>query len=537
MTQPLLFNVLFAWKCSSTHHKLAMDALRQLRAPQAETWRNMFLGHIETYLDGAKAPDNKFKDFKNHVLHVHEGEWGGAIKATEQWYEKTRTALAAKQWAEAVYNAGVLSHYYSDPWQPFHTGQTEQEGIVHRAAEWSIACAYNELQELLETELGGYPEVPMPTGNDWLAEMVRYGAHTSNPHYQFSIDHYDLKSGTKNPPTGLDAELKRRIAKLIGGAVSGFARILDRLIAEADVTPPHTNVTLLGVMAQLTVPIFFVTKKMKNAKEKAAVLAMYNEFQQTGKVLKTLPEDDWEIRRMHAEEVSKTPLQQLDKEIPPPPGQAFIPPVAKQPPVAAPKPTASSPPAVEQPVAKSKPAQPVAPSVPPETKPAVVKPAVAETPAVTVKPQEPKSLRLYLDRKDPIEKAPSIGPKTAGQLENVGVKLVSDLLDRPAETIAAALKIRHFDATLIKGWQHQAQLMCTVPGLRGYEAQLLVACSITSRSDLAAAQPPDLTRTVAAFAQTPSGQRVLRDSAIPDEAEVTSWITAAQSDPGQRAAA
>lgn len=537
MSQPLLFNVLFAWKCSSTHHKLAMDALRHLRNPQAETWRNLFLGNIETYLDGAKAPDNTFKDFKNHVLHVHDGEWGGAIKAAQLWYERTRSALVAKQWAEAVYNAGVLSHYYSDPWQPFHTGQTEQEGIVHRAAEWSIACAYNELQELLETELGGYPEVPMPTGDDWLAAMVRHGAHTSNPHYQFSIDHYDLKSGTKNPPTGLDAALKRCIARLIGGAVSGYARILDRVIAEAGVTPPATNITLLGVMAQLTVPIFFITKKMKDAKEKATVLAMFQEFQQTGKVLKTLPEDDRLIRQMHAEEVSKIPLEQLDKEIPPPPGQAFVPPQAAPAPVA---PRPKTPPVVQQPVSPPVTQKPAAPPVAAEPKPPVTKPVITEAPvkpAVPAKPAEPKTLRLYLDRKDPIEKAPSIGPKTAGQLENVGVKLVADLLDRPAETIAAALKIRHFDATLIRGWQHQAQLMCTVPGLRGYEAQLLVACSITSRSDLVAAHAPDLTRTVAAFAQTPSGQRVLRDSAIPDEAEITEWITAAQSASDHRAAA
>ena len=35
----LLFNVLFAWKCKNTHHKLALDALTQLRCPGAAAWQ------------------------------------------------------------------------------------------------------------------------------------------------------------------------------------------------------------------------------------------------------------------------------------------------------------------------------------------------------------------------------------------------------------------------------------------------------------------------------------------------------------------
>ena len=77
-----LFNVLFVWKCSSTHHKLALDALNQIRGDAAENWRNLCLKNIETYLDGSKAPDNKFKDFKNHVLHVRDNNWGGAVEAS-----------------------------------------------------------------------------------------------------------------------------------------------------------------------------------------------------------------------------------------------------------------------------------------------------------------------------------------------------------------------------------------------------------------------------------------------------------------------
>lgn len=522
MSTPLLYNVIFAWKCSSTHHNLAMDALRHLKSPSADQWMNLFLAHIETYLDGAKAPDNKFKDFKNHVLHVKDNYWGGAVAATQKWYEHTKSALAVRNWAEAVYSAGVLSHYYSDPWQPFHTGQTEQEGIVHRAAEWSIACAYQELQALLEASGTGYPDVSMPTGSDWLGDMVRHAAKTSNVHYQASIDHYDLKKGTKNPPTGLDDDLRRRIAPLLGSAVVGFAKILDRAIAETGVTPPKTNVTLLGVMAQLTVPIFFITKKMKDSKEKAVVLAMYNEFQQTGKVLNTLPEDDKIIRALHAEEVSKIPLAQLDAEIPPPPGQAHVSSAPIPAAVVAPKPIAIAEPTVKVLTpATSTSVHNIAANPKPTVTPS---PAVAEKTAV----QEP-ALRYYLDTSQPVEKAPSIGPKMASQLERIGVKTVGNLLDQPAEKIAAKLNQKHMDATLIRGWQQQARLVCEVPRLRGHDAQMLVACSIGHRGDLASANAEDLHRAVDAFATSPSGQRILRDSAAPDLKEVLEWIAAAKS--------
>lgn len=74
----LLFRVLYAQKCTSTHHMLAMDALRYLRVEQSDEWTRLFLSDIQLFIDGAKAPDKKFKDFRNHVLHVSDNFWGGA---------------------------------------------------------------------------------------------------------------------------------------------------------------------------------------------------------------------------------------------------------------------------------------------------------------------------------------------------------------------------------------------------------------------------------------------------------------------------
>ena len=308
----LLFNVLFAWKCKSTHHKLALDALTQLRGPDALRWQNLFLKNIEPYLEGSKAPDDRFKDFKNHVLHVAESNWGGAVAAAAKWYAMTLESLRSEDWATAVYRAGVLSHYYTDPIQPFHTGQSDAEGNIHRAAEWSIAQGYDELRQILLQDLGGWPEVTVPGGADWLSRMVTAGAEAAHPHYQPLIDHYDVHVGVKNPPAGMDQEFKDRIARLIGHAVVGFARILEKCFSEAASDPPHTSVTLDGVLSALAIPIHFVTKRMADGKERAIVEAAYRELQATGRVKDALSEDDRSIRELHTTEVLKTTEAALD---------------------------------------------------------------------------------------------------------------------------------------------------------------------------------------------------------------------------------
>jgi len=503
MSTPLLYDVLFAWKCSSTHHKLALDALRHLKHDRAAAWRDLFLTHVEPYLDGSKAPDNKFKDFRNHVLHVEDNLWGGAVASTRTWYAKSVEAFKAKRWKEAVYNTGVMSHYFTDPWQPFHTGQSEAEGVVHRAAEWSIACAYQELQQIIEEDLGGYPQAKLPSGDDWLDQLVIHGARKAHMHYQASIDHYDLKLGVKNPPAGLDQELKDRLADIISQVVAHLACVMDRMFQDADVSPPATNISLLGVMSQMTVPIFWVTKKMKNAKDRAVVEAMYREFQQTGKVLKTLPDDDREVRRLYAEEVLQLPVEMLDEEPTGPIGQAFG--------------TGAEP--RRQPVPK-----PVA-AVPETPKPKVVEDAAPAS-----------GLRYYLEPAMPVEKAASIGAKTAAQLEKVGITTVADLLAAEAESLAGRLANRHFDADVIRDWQRQARLMCEVPLLRGGDAQLLTACGIADRALLSQQVADELAGKLKAFAATPAGERILRGGKAPQKAEVAQWIAHAQGSRQQAAA-
>ena len=308
----LLERVIVAHRCRSTHHYIAMDALSQIEGPDAEKWRNLILVHNEELLKGAKAPDAKFKDFKNHVLHIGEGEWGGARDKAMEWYGEAVDALRAKKWSKAIYALGVMSHYYADPIQPFHTGQTEEEGSIHRALEWSVAKSRDVIKERIEEK--GYPKVAAGDGPGFVSDMVRAGAEQSHPHYQTLLDHYDIHAGAKNPPAGLDQTLIDIFAELIAYATAGVAVLYSRAFKEAGVKAPMAHITVPGYLATLDIPIRWVSKKIDDVNDRNTVEAMYKELQKTGKVIKTLPDDDKAIRKLHARQVLRTSLKELDAQ-------------------------------------------------------------------------------------------------------------------------------------------------------------------------------------------------------------------------------
>ena len=532
----LLYAVVFASRCRSTHHRLAVDALRHMRGPDAEGWRNLLLHFHDAYLKGAKAPDDVFKDFKNHVLHVRDKDWGGAIEACQEWQRRTVRALEQRDWEQAAWSAGVLSHYYVDPLQPFHTHQTEEENVIHRAVEWSFNKSYTTFQKILEKERGGYPEVECPDGDDWLKQMVKAGAQASNRHYEFVIDHYDLDAGVKDPPSGLDQALQDVIAELVGHAAVGFSRILDRTFEEAAVHPPYVGATLQGFFLALEMPIQTVLKQIDDAEARKEVAAQYEEYRRTGKVRATLGEDDRVVRELYATEVLKTPISSLDAKWPRELGVKSAGAATRLPKPAAPKPLPK--PESKPKKAKAEPAPdaawdvaatPAPEATPPKPKKEksralVVQPeAQAETP----KPERQKVVGA-LDEDAPVVDAPSIGPKTARRLEALGVKTVADLLALSAEDGETRLGTRHISAELIKDWQAQASLACTVAGLRSREAQALVACGVRDAAELAAHAPHDLTEAIAHWGLSDEGHRAWGNAPAPTERDVGEWIARAK---------
>ena len=113
---------------------------------------------------------------------------------------------------------------------------------------------------------------------------------------------------------------------------------------------------------------------------------------------------------------------------------------------------------------------------------------------------------------------------------------VRDFLNADAEATAKKLNTRHITATVVRDWQDQSRLMIDVAGLRGHDAQILVAAGIRNRSALSQSTVAELLKQVIQVAATTEGKRILRSGAVPDEAEVTEWIVAAKQNATQKAA-
>lgn len=565
----LLFRVLYAAHCKSTHHKLALDALRFLSGPDVEKWRRLFLKQHAPFLQGAKEPDTKFRDFQNHVVHVEQNNWGGAAKAAELWYGRAVQQLRRGDWVNGVYAAGICSHYYTDPIQPFHTGQSPAEQNIHRAAEWSITKSYADLWAIAERE-NFFVDVAVPSGSQWLREMVHAGAATSHPYYDELIEHYDFAAGSKNPPKGLDDHSRRVLAKLIAYAVVGFSRILGQLIREANVTPPDVSLTLETVVSTLNVPVAYVVKQIADRQERAQVKAMFDEYQRTGRVVETLDEDERTIQRLVAErdgvpiessspvavprtETATEKQQQVSRVT-----QSHMPaaPLSKEtleemitgaPPRSTSSLLSSSPTSASSPPLPQLAADlaAVAASLAPKKVEAVDDAANAPIRDITTStesssiPEKPAAApRTYLSPDADIVDAPSIGPKMAERFYACGLNTVRDLLIADPDRACVALNIKQLTPELFRIWQSQAQLCCDIPGLRGHDAQILVACGYRDVAAVAAADHDSLTKAAIAIVSSPAGQRVLRGSNPPDADEVAFWIQSAQSrTPSQRAAA
>ncbi len=136
--------------------------------------------------------------------------------------------------------------------------------------------------------------------------------------------------------------------------------------------------------------------------------------------------------------------------------------------------------------------------------------------------------RFYLDLDSAVVDAPSIGPRMAERLGPLGVNTVRDLLEIDAASIAEQLADKRFDMQSIIDWQDQARLVCTVPSLRGHDAQMLVASDVRTAESLAVQDVDSLLAKSLAFANSKAGQRLLRGASAPDRAEVAEWINMAR---------
>lgn len=549
-----LHELILANRCRSTHHYIVMDALTYLDGPGADDWRALFLHHHDALLEGAKAPDTKFKDFQNHVLHVGgDSEWGGARTLALEWYGKSVEALRAEDWREAAYALGVLSHYFADPHQPFHTDQSEAEGAMHRAVEWSIFKSRPALRQRMMA--AGLPDVKARREADFVSHMVRAGAELSHPHYTTFIDHYNLEAGRKDPLAGMDETLLDVTADLLRHAVAGLSVIFQRAIEAAGVRPAQVSLDLDIFFAKAKKPVHKLIAKIDDSKTRGEVAAAWKEFRKTGKVIDSLSDDDAEIRCKHAKQVRGILLKELNAEPAGPIGRKHGLPLGADVPAGSAEPAeidlpdTTPAPAQPRPSFHARPEPVVSPvadetardQAPAEPKTIAAEPDI-ETPVaakVEAEIEPPKPSPLSAPSNDTVSRsglrddanvvlAPSIGKKTARRLNGVGIETVGDLLAADPEVKAAELGVSYIDAQAIRDWQDQTRLKRALPHLRVHDVQVLVGSGVRTLEELATISAADLFETAVAFVKETSAERTIGRLNKPTRSDISQWIAQAR---------
>ncbi len=139
--------------------------------------------------------------------------------------------------------------------------------------------------------------------------------------------------------------------------------------------------------------------------------------------------------------------------------------------------------------------------------------------------RNPQTWQFNLTTSSRVVDAPSIGPRTAQQLQAIGIRTIKDLLNRDADSIARQLDNRRLKANLVRQWQQQACLLCRVPQLQNRDALILVACGIETPEKLQIQEAVTLFEMVEPFAQSKEGQRIIRNGQQPNLATMDNWIT------------
>ncbi len=496
-----LITILRAAHCRSTHQFFVLDALPLIKTDGGRRLGSQLLKHYKPYLAGAKAPDTEFRDFQNHVLHVRDGHWGGAASKAEKWYEQFVTSICRESWTEAAYNAGVLSHYFTDPLMPLHTAQSEIESVVHRPLEWSVTKSYDRIiQRYRQGEQKAFFRTSHGAG--WLAEVVTKGAGLSNRHYDELIQRYDLEKGTRRPEEGFDDRSIDILSELFGVALTGWAHILERAAIDSNVDIPNAQLSVSSLIATISMPVAWIRRRIESAAEQNAVKEIFDEFRSTGTVTEHLPAEIKVVRRE----------RQRDREAASHPiAPDTIPMTAHH---------------ERSTIAQVK-------AAPIKSTPSNAAPTIGRAKAVaTTRSLPPFGLTLTDDLVD----APSIGPKIAKRFAGIGITTVEQFLAASPGTMAKELNTNWIDAETLVDWQDQARLVATVPGLSGYKAQLLVGAGCRDCQSLASKQAATLHRQIENFAGSSEGERILRNSKLPSMNDVSQWITNAAVSPQRRSA-
>lgn len=126
----LFLNPIFGWS-AKTHQKIVKEALYSL----PKEYQRKLIPYMEEMLNGSVAPDRVYRDFDNHVFHVHGNKGKGPEKIRQKYLEIVNLIQEKRPWRLIAFELGVLSHYIADLNQPLHTDTSKKEDLFHSKYE------------------------------------------------------------------------------------------------------------------------------------------------------------------------------------------------------------------------------------------------------------------------------------------------------------------------------------------------------------------------------------------------------------------
>lgn len=288
----LLHRIVRRQHCTCTHHRFAIDALAFVRTEAGRRLAGWLLRHHGHYLRGAIDPDIRIRDFQNQFIHVDEGYWGGAPRVAHQWYDRLLNHLRSNQFCEAAHAAGVLSHYFTDAFNPLHTMASSRETLVHRPLEFSVDLSYDRIFQAWQNDdvriVMQFSDRP-----GWLGSAMLHGAKIARRHADILANKYQFYEGIEQPTDGLDENAIRIWSDVFALSIKGLARVIERAASEAETDRmkplPEASVIEATCSALLTSPLGFWRRRVFRSYESFKVQELANEYFHTGKLEKNLP--------------------------------------------------------------------------------------------------------------------------------------------------------------------------------------------------------------------------------------------------------
>ena len=140
-----------------------------------------------------------------------------------------------------------------------------------------------------------------------------------------------------------------------------------------------------------------------------------------------------------------------------------------------------------------------------------------------------RSSRYHLWESSPIEDSPSVDAVSAEQLRMLGIRHISDLLQKLPTEVEKKLSQLGISQSKLQQWRAESLLVCCVPHLRPYDARVLVSCEIDDPEQLSQLSGRELRERVEQFALTEEGQALLHSGTEEEVSRLLEWMRCASS--------